>query len=108
MVVARTKSELKKMQSYQKQPLYLRTVSIRNYLQLTEIKSILSKKEPVILIVRITPIMLEDTEQGGKLLNELYSVSVKNNYFVFRLGEERIIVSPISVKVEREKDFTYR
>ncbi|HZI72227.1 MAG TPA: hypothetical protein VFD60_13810 [Nitrososphaeraceae archaeon] len=108
MVVARTKSELKKMQSYQKQPLYLRTVSIRNYLQLTEIKSILSKKEPVILIVRITPIMLEDTEQGGKLLNELYSVSVKNNYSVFRLGEERIIVSPISVKVEREKDFTYR
>ena len=58
--------------------------------------------------MRITPIMLEDPEQGGKLLNELYSVSVKNNYSVFRLGEERIIVSPISVKVEREKDFTYR
>ena len=104
MVVARTKSELKKMQSYQKQPLYLKTVSIRNYIQLTEIKSILSKKEPVILIVRITPIMLEDTEQGGKLLNELYSVAVKNNYSVFRLGEERIIVSPITVQVEREKE----
>jgi SepF-like predicted cell division protein (DUF552 family) len=104
MVVARTKPELKKMQSYQKQPLYLKTVSIRNYLQLTEIKSILSKKEAVMLIVRITSIMLEDPEQGGKLLNELYSVAVKNNYSVFRLGEERIIVSPITVQVEREKD----
>jgi SepF-like predicted cell division protein (DUF552 family) len=77
---------------------------LRNYLQLTEIKSILSKKEAVMLIVRITSIMLEDPEQGGKLLNELYSVAVKNNYSVFRLGEERIIVSPITVQVEREKD----
>ena len=48
--------------------------------------------------------MLEDPEQGGKLLNELYSVAVKNNYSVFRLGEERIIVSPITVQVEREKE----
>jgi SepF-like predicted cell division protein (DUF552 family) len=104
MVVAHTRSELKKMQSYQKQQLYLKTVSIRNYLQLREIKNILFKKEPVILIARLTPIMLEDPEEGAKLLNELYSVAVKNNYSVFRLGEERIIVSPITVKVEREKE----
>jgi SepF-like predicted cell division protein (DUF552 family) len=105
MVVARTRSELiKKMQSNQQQPLYLKTLSIHNCLQLTEIKNILLKKEPVILIARITSIMLEDPEQGGKLLNELYCVAVKNNYSVFRLGEERIIVSPITVQVEREKE----
>jgi SepF-like predicted cell division protein (DUF552 family) len=106
MVVARTRSELiKKMQSNQQQPLYLKTVSIRNYLQLTEIKNILFKKEPVILIARLTPIMLEDPEEGAKLLNELCSVAVKNDYSVFRLGEERIIVSPITVKIEREKEY---
>ena len=32
MVVAHTRSELKKIQSYQKQPLYLKTVTIRNYI----------------------------------------------------------------------------
>ena len=48
--------------------------------------------------------MLEDTEQGGKLLNELYSSAVKNNYSVFRLGEERIIVAPVTVQIEREKE----
>ena len=73
MVVARTRSELKKMQSYQMQPLYLKTISIRNYLQLKEVKNILFKKDPVILTIRIIPIMLEDPEEGGKLLNDLYS-----------------------------------
>jgi SepF-like predicted cell division protein (DUF552 family) len=104
MVVGRTRSELKKMQSYQKQPLYLKTISIRNYLQLREIKNILFKKEPVILIARLTPLMLEDPEEGGKLLNELYIVAVKNNYSVFRLGEERVIVAPVTVRIETEKE----
>jgi SepF-like predicted cell division protein (DUF552 family) len=71
---------------------------------LTEIKNIIGKKEPVIMIARITSLMLKDPEQGGKLLNELYSVAVKNSYSVFRLGEERIIVAPIIVQVEGEKD----
>jgi hypothetical protein len=48
--------------------------------------------------------MLEDPEQGAKLLNELYLAAVRNNYFAFRLGEERIIVAPATVQVEREKD----
>lgn len=41
MVVAHTRSELKKIQSYQlqQQTIYLKTVSIQNYLQLTEIKN---------------------------------------------------------------------
>jgi SepF-like predicted cell division protein (DUF552 family) len=98
-------SELKKIPpSYQQRQLYLKTVSIHNCSQLTELKNIIGKEEPVILIARITPIMLEDPEQGGKLLNELYSVSVKNNYSVFRLGEERIIIAPITIQVETEKD----
>jgi SepF-like predicted cell division protein (DUF552 family) len=94
-----------KIPSHQKQ-LCLKTVSIHDYLQLTEIKHIIGKKDPVIMIARITSIILEDPEQGGKLLNELYSVAVKNNYSVFRLGEERIIISPVTVHVEREKEAT--
>ena len=84
--------------------LYLKTISIHNSLQLTEIKkNLLYKKEPVILIARITPIMLKSPEEGAKLLNELYFTAIKNNYSVFRLGEERIIIAPPEVQVEREE-----
>jgi hypothetical protein len=45
--------------------------------------------------------MLKNPEEGMKLVNELYLTATKNNnYSVFRLGEERIIVVPNSVRVE--------
>ena len=84
--------------------LYLKTISIHNSLQLTEIKkNLLYKKKPVILIARITPIMLKSPEEGAKLLNELYFTAIKNNYSVFRLGEERIIIAPAEVREGRRK-----
>ena len=102
-------SSLRQEQEQQKKKkqhdlLYLKTISIHNSLQLTEIKkNLLYKKEPVILIARITPIMLKSPEEGAKLLNELYFTAIKNNYSVFRLGEERIIIAPPEVQVEREE-----
>ena len=48
--------------------------------------------------------MLKSPEEGAKLLNELYFTAIKNNYSVFRLGEERIIIAPAAeVQVEREE-----
>jgi SepF-like predicted cell division protein (DUF552 family) len=81
--------------------LYLKTVSIHDYSQLSELKENLFGNKPTILIARITPIMLGNPESGRKLLNELCSAAAANNYSVFRLGEERIILSPDSVQVER-------
>ena len=81
--------------------LYLKTVSVHDYAQLSELKENLFGNKPTILIARITPIMLENPESGRKLLNELCSAAATNNYSVFRLGEERIILSPDSVQVER-------
>ena len=87
------------------QRLCLKTLSIHSYLQLAELKrSILDKNEPVILIARITPIMLDNPEDGHKLLNELYSTATKNNYSVFRLGEERIILAPMEVQVKKDDE----
>jgi SepF-like predicted cell division protein (DUF552 family) len=86
----------------QRQQLSLKTISIHNYSQLSEIeKSFLQQKEPVILIARITPLALKDPEELGKFVGELYAIAVKNNYSVFRLGEERIIVIPSSINVEK-------
>jgi SepF-like predicted cell division protein (DUF552 family) len=87
------------------QQLCLKTLSIHNYLQLSELKrSISDKNEPIILIVRITPIMLDNPKDGHKLLNELYLIAMKNNYSIFRLGEERIIVAPIGVQIKKDND----
>jgi SepF-like predicted cell division protein (DUF552 family) len=89
------------------QQLCLKTLSIHNYLQLSVLKrSILDKNEPVVLIARITPIMLDNPEDGHKLLNELYSMAMKNNYSVFRLGEERIILAPMEVQVKKDDEVT--
>src|ERR687887_2763889 len=89
------------------QQMYIKCVSIHEYSQLSQLKDYFSyDKQPIILIARITPIILKNQEEGMKLVNELYLAATKNNnYCVFRLGEERIIVLPNSVQVEEEEDF---
>src|SRR5919198_6015358 len=95
-------SEQKKQQQ-----LYIKCVSIHEYSQLSQLKDyFLYDKQPIILIARITPTILKNPEESMKLVNELYLAATKNNnYCVFRLGEERIIVVPNSVQVEEEEDF---
>jgi SepF-like predicted cell division protein (DUF552 family) len=90
-----------------KQELYIKCVSIHEYSQLSQLKNYFSyDKQPIILIARITPIMLKNPEEGMKLVNELYLTATKNNnYSVFRLGEERIIVVPNSVQIEEQEGF---
>jgi SepF-like predicted cell division protein (DUF552 family) len=90
-----------------KQQLCIKCVSIHEYSQLSQLKDYFSyDKQPIILIARITPIILKNPEEGMKLVNQLYLAATKNNnYSVFRLGEERIIVVPNSVQVE--EDFAF-
>lgn len=52
------------------------------------------------MIVRITSLALKDPDELTRFASELYSVAQKNNYSVFRLGEERIIVLPSCINVE--------
>ena len=77
----------------------LKTVSVHSYSQLPELRHDFCRKEPVILIARITPIFTKNMEEGTRLVNELYSAATEKNYSVFRLGEERIIVVPPNVQV---------
>ena len=53
------------------------------------------------LIIRITSIVLKDPKELAKFASELYSIAEKNNYSIFRLGEERIIVIPSYINVEK-------
>jgi hypothetical protein len=84
----------------QKQQLCLKTICIHNHLQLSELIDIFLRKERVILFVRISPFAVKDPETRIDIVNELYKHATKNNYSVFRQGEERIVVVHSSVKVE--------
>ncbi len=82
-----------------RQQLCIKTVSIHSYSQLKDLEENLLSKEPIMIIARITPIASKDPE-AAKLVNKIYSKYVENNYSVFRLGGERIMVIPNSVRVE--------
>jgi SepF-like predicted cell division protein (DUF552 family) len=80
--------------------MWLKTVSVHSYSQLPELEDTFCRKEPVILIARITPIFTKSMKEGTRLVNDLYSVAIKKDYSVFRLGEERIILVPTNVQVK--------
>ena len=84
----------------QQQQLSLKTTSVHNYSELSEIEKTLLQQQSTILIVRITPLALKDPQELDKFANQLYLIATKNNYSVFRLGEERVIVIPSSINVE--------
>ena len=52
------------------------------------------------LIIRITPLALKDARELAKFAKELYLIAINNNYSIFRLGEERIIVIPSCINIE--------
>jgi SepF-like predicted cell division protein (DUF552 family) len=85
----------------QKQQLSLKVTSVHNYYELSEIEKILLHQQATILIVRITPLSLKDPKELAKFSSQLYQIAIKNNYSVFRLGEERIIVIPSCINVEK-------
>ena len=84
-----------------RQQLSLKTASIHNYSELSEVEKKFLQHEPTILIIRITPIVLRDPKELAKFTSELYSIAEKNNYSIFRLGEERIIIIPSYINVEK-------
>jgi SepF-like predicted cell division protein (DUF552 family) len=83
------------------QQLSLKATSVHDYSELSEIERTLLQQQSIILIVRITPLALKDPQELDKFANQLYLIATKNNYSVFRLGEERIIVIPSCINVEK-------
>jgi SepF-like predicted cell division protein (DUF552 family) len=92
--------ETPEQRQQEQQQLCLKTICIHNHLQLSEVLEIFSRKELVIVIVKISPIAIKEPEVRIDIVNELYKHATKNNYSIVRQGEERIIVVHRSVKVE--------
>ena len=53
----------------------------------------------MILILRVTPLAQKDVEKLRKVVEELYVIARNSNAEIARLGEERIIVAPIGIKI---------
>ena len=78
-------------------PTYLKAITIRDPSDIHSIKEDI--KKGMILILRVTPLAQKDVDELRKVVEELYRVAKTSGADIARLGEERIIVTPSSVKI---------
>ena len=78
-------------------PTYLKAITIRDPSDIHSIKEDI--KKGMILILRVTPLAQKDVDELRKVVEELYKVAKSSGADIARLGEERIIVTPSSVKI---------
>ena len=76
---------------------YLKAITIRDPSDIHSIKEDI--KKGMILILRVTPLAQKDVDELRKVVEELYKVAKTSGADIARLGEERIIVTPSSVKI---------
>jgi hypothetical protein len=81
----------------QENPIYLKAITIRDVSDVLSIKEDI--KKGMILILRVTPLAQKDVEQLRNVVEELYSIAKTAGADIARLGEERIIVAPSSIKI---------
>ena len=81
----------------QEHPTYLKAITIRDPSDIHSIKEDI--KKGMILILRVTPLAHKDVDELRKVVEELYKVAKTSGADIARLGEERIIVTPSSVKI---------
>ncbi len=78
-------------------PTFLKAITIRDPSDIHTIKEDIKKN--MILILRVTPLAHKDVEKLRKVVEDLYTIAKNSNADIARLGEERIIVTPPSVKI---------
>ena len=80
---------------------YLKAMPLRDLADLESIKT--EVKSGNILILRITPLANKSIDDVKRAVNDLCEFSESIGGDIARLGEERVVVCPPSVKVWREK-----
>jgi uncharacterized protein len=80
---------------------YLKAMPLRDLSDLESIKN--EVKEGNILILRITPLANKSIDDVKRAVNELCEFAETIGGDIARLGEERVVVCPQSVRIWREK-----
>jgi len=80
---------------------YLKAMPLRELSDLENIKS--EVKNGNIIILRVTPLASKNIEDVKKAVNELYQFAESIGGDIARLGEERVVICPKSIRIWREK-----
>ena len=80
--------------------IYLKALPIRKRSDIYTIKDELEKGN--IIIARITPIARESVDEAKDAVNELCSLVKDLGGDIARLGEERLVITPSSIKIWRK------
>jgi SepF-like predicted cell division protein (DUF552 family) len=75
----------------------LKAVTLKNISEVSEIKK--DAKKEMIIILRVTPLAHKDVEQLRKAIDDLYKYVQSSGGDIARLGEERVVITPPSVKI---------
>ncbi len=85
----------------EKQVTYIKALPLKNYEDINRIKEEL--KMGNVLIVKITPLAMKSIEEVKNAIDELKVYAQSINGDIARLGEERIVITPPSIKIWRRK-----
>ena len=83
---------------------YLKAMPLRELSDLENIKN--EVKNGNIIILRVTPLATKSIEDVKNAVNELYQFSESIGGDIARLGEERVVVCPKTIRIWREKSPT--
>jgi SepF-like predicted cell division protein (DUF552 family) len=81
----------------QKEPIYLKAITLRDISDLDGIKE--DARKHIILIIRVTPLAQKDADNLRKAIEDLYNYVKSAGGDIARLGEERVVITPPSVKI---------
>lgn len=85
--------------SIQQQTIYVKAVPLRELADVAKIQS--EVKSGNILIVRIAPLAKKSVEDTKRAINELCDCVKEIGGDIARLGEERIVITPSTVRIWR-------
>lgn len=83
---------------------YLKAMPLRELSDLENIKN--EVKNGNIIILRVTPLAAKSIEDVKNAVNELYQFSESVGGDIARLGEERVVICPKTIRIWREKSPT--
>ena len=86
------------------QAMYVKAIPLREVADVETIKTEI--KLGNILIVRITPIAKKSVDDTKRVINELCDYVKAEGGDIARLGEERIVITPTSVRIWKGKKAT--
>jgi hypothetical protein len=83
---------------------YLKAMPLRELSDLENIKN--EVKNGNIIILRVTPLAAKSIDDVKNAINELYQFSESVGGDIARLGEERVVICPKTIRIWREKSPT--